>query len=122
MSEPADRALAYARQASADFRAWELYEQNPEAVAAECHKLLFLQMACEKLCKACLIRTGARPEDLQTSHGYIANPLPVVIRQEIIDSGQSPNKMQGVLTLAWIPTRPNSANKLDGTLANSSMQ
>ena len=49
MSEPADWALGYAQQANADFRAWELYEQHPEAVAAECHKLLFLQMACEKL-------------------------------------------------------------------------
>jgi hypothetical protein len=44
MSEPADWALTYARQANADFKAWELYEQHPEAVAAECHKLLFLQM------------------------------------------------------------------------------
>lgn len=99
MSEPADWARAYAHQARADFRAWELYEQHPEAVAAECHKLLFLQMACEKLCKASLIMTGARPEDLQTSHGYIANPLPVVIRQEILDSGQNPNRMRGLLTL-----------------------
>ena len=99
MSEPADWALAFARQARADFKAWELYGLYPEAVAEECHKLLFLQMACEKLCKAYLIRTGARPEDLQTSHGYIANPLPVVIRREIIDSGQNPNRMQGVLGL-----------------------
>jgi hypothetical protein len=99
MSEPADWALTYARQANADFRAWELYEQHPEVVAAECHKLLFLQIACEKLCKAYLIRTGSPPEALQASHGYIANPLPIVIRQQIIDSGQSPNGMQGVLTL-----------------------
>jgi hypothetical protein len=99
MSEPADWALAYARQANADFRAWELYEQHPEAVAAECHKLLFLQMACEKLCKAYLIRAGTPPEALQTSHGYIEKPLPIVIRQQIIDSGQNPNRMQGVLTL-----------------------
>ena len=51
MSEPADCALGYAQQANADFRAWEHYEQHPEAVAAEYHRLLFLQMACEKLCK-----------------------------------------------------------------------
>lgn len=99
MSKPADWALAYARQAQADFRAWELYEQHPEAVAAECHKLLFLQMACEKLCKAYLIRAGTPPETLQASHGYIANPLPVVIRQHIIVSGQDPNRMRGVLSL-----------------------
>jgi hypothetical protein len=99
MSEPADWALAYARQAKADFRAWELYEQNPEAIAAGCHTLLFLQMACEKLCKAYLIKDGTLPEALQTSHGYIAKPLPIVIRQQIIDSGQNPNRMKGLLTL-----------------------
>ncbi len=99
MSEPADWALAYARQADADFRAWELYEKHPEAVATRCHKLLFLQMACEKLCKAHLIQGGTSPEALQASHGYIANPLPIVIRQQIIDSGQNPNKMKGLLTL-----------------------
>src|SRR4051794_9996277 len=99
MSEPADWALAFARQGDADFKAWELYEQHPGAVAAECHKLLFLQMACEKLCKAYLITVGTPPEVLQASHGYIANPLPIVIRQEIIDSGQNPKRMRGVLTL-----------------------
>jgi len=99
MSEPADWALAYARQAQADFKAWELYEQYPEAVAAECHKLLLLQMACEKLCKAYLVRAGTPPESLQASHGYIANPLPIVIRQYILDSGQDPGRMQGLLAL-----------------------
>lgn len=99
MSEPAEWALAYARQARADLRAWELYGRYPDAVAEECHKLLFLQMACEKLCKAYLIRTGTRPEDLQTSHGYVAGPLPLVIRREILDTGQNPQRMQGVLNL-----------------------
>ncbi len=99
MSEPADWALAYAHQANADFRAWELYEQHPEAVAAECDKLLFLQMACEKPCKAYLIRSGTPTEVLQASHGYIANPLRIVIRQQINHMRQSLNGMQGVLTL-----------------------
>src|SRR5436190_214926 len=97
MSEPADWVLAYARQADADFKAWELYEKHPEAVAAECHELLFLQMACEKLCKAHLIRGGTPPEVLQGSHGYIANPLPVVIKQQILATGQNPKKMRSVL-------------------------
>ena len=100
MSKPVDWALAYARQADADFRAWELYEQHPQAVAAECHKLLFLQMACEKLCKAYLIRAGAQPKDIQASHGYTKKHLPSVIREQVIDSGEDPNRMQGVLTLA----------------------
>jgi hypothetical protein len=99
MSEPADWAFAYARQADADFRAWELYERYLEAVAADCHKLLFLQMACEKLCKAHLIQAGTPPEALQVGHGYMANPLPIVIRQQIINARQDPQRMRGVLDL-----------------------
>jgi hypothetical protein len=99
MSGSADWALAYARQAAADFRAWELYEQHPEAVAAECHKLLFLQMACEKLCKAHLIRTGAEPEDVRRKHGSIGKHLRTIIREQIIHTGQDPRKVRGLLTL-----------------------
>src|SRR5947209_7206810 len=54
-------------------------------------------MACEKLCKAHLIRSGTPPGTLQDSHGYVAHPLPIVIRQQIIYSGQNPRRMQGVL-------------------------
>lgn len=97
MSDPVDWARAYARQADADFRAWELSERHPQAVAAECHKLLFLQMACEKLCKAHLILNQTPPEALQAGHGYVANPLPIVIRRQVIASGQDLRKMQGVL-------------------------
>src|SRR5947209_7626149 len=97
MIEPAEWVKAYARQADADLKAWELYEKHPEAVAAECHKLLFLQMACEKLCKAYLIKGGTLPEDLQASHGYIARPLPVIIKQQIIHMRQNLSGMQGVL-------------------------
>ena len=69
MDKTADWRIAYAnRQADADFRAWELYEHHPEALAANCHKLLFLQMACEKLCKAYLIQGGTSPRALQSSH------------------------------------------------------
>jgi len=56
MASARDWANGFARQADADFRAWELYELHPEALAERCHKLLFLQMACEKLCKAHMIR------------------------------------------------------------------
>lgn len=97
MSDPVQWALACARQADADFKAWELLEKHPEAVAAECHKLLFLQMACEKVCKAHLIRGGTPPETLQDSHGYVANPLPTVIKHQILAMGQNPRKMQGIL-------------------------
>ena len=50
MSEPADWALAYARQDDADF-GLGLYEHHPEpAVAAECSRAWFgTAMSCEKL-------------------------------------------------------------------------
>lgn len=100
MSNPADWALAYARQAGADFHAWELYEQHPKALAAECHKLLFLQMACEKLCKAYLIQISDQPMDLQASHGYTAKHLPTIVRRQILALGEDPARRRGVLTLA----------------------
>ena len=76
MSSPSGWALGFARQADADFRAYELYASHPEAVASECHVLLFLQMSCEKLCKAHLIQAGADPYSLQGSHAYITKTLP----------------------------------------------
>jgi len=64
---------------------------------AECHRLLFLQMACEKACKAHLILGGSSPETLQTSHGYVANPLPIVIKQQILRLSASLKGMRGVM-------------------------
>jgi hypothetical protein len=74
--------VAFARQADADFKAWQGYQQYPEVV--ECHKLLFLQMACEKLCKGYLVKNGAHVAAIEKSHAYIAKPLPVVIAAEIV--------------------------------------
>ena len=48
----------------------------------ECHKLQFLQMACEKLVKAHLCGSGTDPAALQASHAYVAKTLPVVLRQQ----------------------------------------
>jgi hypothetical protein len=60
--------------------------------------MLFLQMACEKLCKARLIEAGTPPEAVQTSHGYVANPLPVVIRAQLEFIGQDLRAKAGLLT------------------------
>jgi hypothetical protein len=97
MSDPADWARCYARQADADLKAWEYYETHPEAATAECHKLLFLQMACEKLCKAHLIQSGTPPASLQTSHGYVATPLPAILLQLLLDLKQDRRRVRGVL-------------------------
>ena len=96
MATPAEWARGYARQADADFQSWQAIESN-EAVQP-CHRMLFLQMACEKLCKARLIDAGTPPEALQTSHGYIANPLPLVIRAQLEFMGQSLRAKAGLLT------------------------
>lgn len=97
MSSPAEWIGGYARQADVDLKAWELYEKYPEAVATGCHKLLFLQMACEKLCKAHLISNDTPAQALQTSHAYIAKVLPVVIERQILDMRQNLSGMMGVM-------------------------
>jgi hypothetical protein len=89
---------AYARQADADLRAWERYEQHSATLVAECHKLQHLQMACEKLCKAYLLRAGTPAVRLQSSHGYIAGPLPLVIREEILHRRKELRGMEWVVT------------------------
>jgi hypothetical protein len=82
MSTPDEWARAYARQADADFKTWDVLRQD--STVPLCHALLFLKMACEKLCKAHLIRTGGDPERFQASHAYVANPLPVIIKQRLL--------------------------------------
>jgi hypothetical protein len=81
MSTASEWAKGYARQARADFETLEKL-RSIDAVP-ECHRLLFLQMACEKLTKAHLCQAGSNPADLQSSHAYIAKNLPIIIRQQI---------------------------------------
>jgi hypothetical protein len=87
---------AFARQADADFKAWQLLQD--EAEIPECHRLLFLQMACEKLCKAQLIGSGTPPETLQASHGYVAGPLPMILRQQILLQRRNRKRMAALLS------------------------
>lgn len=51
-------------------------------------------MACEKLCKARLALGGTPPASLQGSHAFIANPLPNIIRDQIIHLGQKPDRLR----------------------------
>jgi hypothetical protein len=88
MATAKEWAERFAEQADADFRAWELYERNPHAVAAPCHKAQFLQMACEKLCKAHQLRTGAAAEWLLSTHKVIAKTLSRIIQEEMERRGQ----------------------------------
>lgn len=81
MATAAEWSRGYARQADADFKMFQMLE--PLGSVAVCHKLLFLQMACEKLVKAHLCGRGTDPSTLHRSHAYVAGTLPVVLRQEV---------------------------------------
>ena len=67
MADHAAWAVGYARQAQADFQTFEEFQAM---TVPECHKLQFLQTACEKLVKAHLCFENADPSGLQTSHAY----------------------------------------------------
>lgn len=79
MATRAEWAIGYARQAAADFKT---FESMQKLSVPQCHKLQFLHMACEKLVKAHLCWRGTDPATLQVSHAYVADNLPIVLRQE----------------------------------------
>jgi hypothetical protein len=81
-----DWLYAFARQADADLRAFEFFQENPKLLIAECHALLFLQMACEKLCKAHRLGSGEAPDLLFATHAAVAHSLPTILRTEMSSS------------------------------------
>jgi hypothetical protein len=97
MATEAEWVAGFARQADADFKTFEEIQPLP---FPECHKLQFLQMACEKLVKAHLIGHGTDPSALQTSHAYVANTLPVVLRQQALSVNFTGAKAREVLRRA----------------------
>ncbi|MGF1578168.1 MAG: hypothetical protein ACFCD0_02265 [Gemmataceae bacterium] len=98
MSTPLEWSHGFARQAYADFQTWQILANMRNI--PECHKLLFLQMACEKLCKAHLMATGTDPAIVQTSHGYVAKPLPEIIKHELALAGKKASSQTGLVTSA----------------------
>lgn len=78
MASAMDWSKAFALQAQADFNTFGQLQMLP---IPECHKLQFLQMACEKLAKAHLCANKSDPSSLQSRHADIAKTLPVVLRQ-----------------------------------------
>jgi len=78
MSTAADWSQAFAKQASADFETWERLQRDDKV--PKCHKLQFLQMACEKLAKAHLCGAGADPREIQDSHKYFAKSFPTIAK------------------------------------------
>jgi hypothetical protein len=81
-STPDNWGKAFAKQAVADFEAWNELQGKPSIPS--CQKLHFLQMSCEKLCKTHLCKQPkADPKAFQASHAYIAKNLDIIIRQEL---------------------------------------
>ncbi len=101
MATPAEWARGYARQADADFQSWQAIESN-EAVQP-CHRMLFLQMACEKQWKSGFIDAGTPPESLQTSHGYVAVIRCRSLFAQLEFMGQNLRAKAGLLNFTWQP-------------------
>lgn len=67
-ADRADWAAAYAKQSRSDFAIYALMSAEASGISA-CHRLHYLQMACEKIAKAYRFRdTSTASEDLLTSH------------------------------------------------------
>lgn len=85
-------AYAFARQALADFRTYQLLEReavaSPEAVPV-CHRLLFLQMACEKLSRARLYRQTSAHAQVKDLHTYTEKQLPTILRETYTKQNRS---------------------------------
>ena len=75
-------ANAYARQAESDWRMCNLLRDAKGTPVPLCQYLHFLQMACEKLCKATLYQNSSPSEAVQTSHAYCQTVLPIIIRMK----------------------------------------
>jgi hypothetical protein len=71
-----DWASAYAKQALSDLDAREKLESRG---ADKCHRLHFLQMAAEKLCKAYLTASNGHNK-IRKTHAYIERNLPIIAR------------------------------------------
>ncbi len=71
-----DWARAYARQSLSDLL---LREKLVDADAHKCHRLHFLQMAAEKVCKAYLTIVNGH-DNVRRTHAYVAKNLPIIAR------------------------------------------
>ncbi len=78
MSTADDWQRAFAKQAKADFDTWERLQADE--TIPRCHKLLFLQMACEKVVKAHLCGAGSDPDAIQGSHAYLGKNFQPIAR------------------------------------------
>src|SRR5262245_33040916 len=90
MATHGEGGVAYAKQAKADLLARERLLEHTDV--ADCQGLHFVQMACEKSCKADLCGAGADAEKLQSSHAYVAAVLPIIAREQFAQESQHREK------------------------------
>ena len=95
MPTPAEWSRAFGRQAQADLAGYQRCCATPDVPV--CHRLQFLQMACEKVAKAYLCASGSDPLAIQSSHAYTAKVMPLVLRDQVDLLG--PHE---ALRLAWV--------------------
>jgi hypothetical protein len=76
MATDAEWASAFAVQALSDLDAREILW---EGGAEKCHRLHFLQMSAEKVCKAHLMRENGY-DAVRKIHSYVESVLPVIAR------------------------------------------
>jgi hypothetical protein len=69
----------FAVQARADLETLDLLSRQPVDAVPKCHRLQFLQMACEKLVKAHLLDVGTFTPGRLRIHTVVAKHLPRVI-------------------------------------------
>jgi hypothetical protein len=86
----ADWARAYAKQALSDLRAREALIT---AKAEKCHRLHFLQMAAEKICKASLVKTHGH-DQVRRTHACVQKQLPNIAREVF-------SRNKGTKTQSW---------------------
>jgi hypothetical protein len=68
---------AFAAQAASDYDTYQLLTRSP---LPSSHRLHYLQMWLEKLCKAHLWRPEANADVLRTTHNVVAKVLPHLIK------------------------------------------
>ena len=92
-----DYAIAFATQAKVDFESHVIL-MNYDPPVVTCQHLHFLQMACEKLCKAHYYsNTGPIPKDISSSHAHVASRLPIIIRDMLNRDPAVPNGTRSVI-------------------------
>jgi hypothetical protein len=84
------RSEAFAAQAASDL---DTYEALAASTLPACHRLHYLQMWLEKLCKAYLWLPAASADEFRTQHNVIARVLPRIIAEHWrrISFSQRPN-------------------------------